>query len=91
MCHRTLTLYRGWDCDFREESICILFIEFIVIIIGVTLMAEEESTQKMESLILELNKSGLAYLVSSTSFTIQINLGRLWIISRKPKRLSLRS
>jgi len=27
-------------------------------------MAEEESTQKMEKLILELNKSGLAYLVS---------------------------
>ena len=27
-------------------------------------MAEEETTHKMENIILELNKSGLAYLVS---------------------------
>ena len=40
-------------------------------------MAEEESTHKMEGLILELNKTGLAYLVSSTSFIIQISLERL--------------
>ena len=54
-------------------------------------MAEEETTQKMESLILELNKTGLAYLVSSTPFIIKISLDRLWIISRKLKKQSRRS
>jgi hypothetical protein len=46
-------------------------------------MAEEESTQKMENIILELNKSGLAYLVSCNSCLSQASSARLSSTSRK--------
>lgn len=48
-------------------------------------MAEEESTQKMESIILELNKSGLAYLVSCNDIVRQVSSARLWSTSKRQK------
>jgi len=42
-----------------------------------------EGSQKMEGLILELNKSGLAYLVNSTSSTSKINSPRPSSISKR--------
>lgn len=47
-------------------------------------MAEEESTHKMENIILELNKSGLAYLVSGTPCASQGSSVRRWSTSRRP-------
>lgn len=45
----------------------------------------EETTQKMENIILELNKTGLSYLVASNPSLKQISSQKQSIISKKQK------